>query len=121
MLDFIEVHKIVAIEGKMGAGKTTLIKSFCDALGVAETMSSPTFSLVNEYTDAEGDSIFHFDFYRMESEEEVVRIGWDEYLDASGVIVVEWPHKFPNLLPQNTVWLMLEMKGDSRVVRRMDD
>ena len=70
MLDFIEVHKIVAIEGKMGAGKTTLIKSFCDALGVAETMSSPTFSLVNEYTDAEGDSIFHFDFYRIKKLEE---------------------------------------------------
>jgi len=111
---------VIALCGGLGAGKTHLAKGLAAGLGCSGEVTSPTFSLAHEYTGGRL-PMFHFDFYRMESEDEVVRIGWDEYLDASGVIVVEWPHKFPNLLPQNTVWFMLEMKGDFRVVRRMDD
>ena len=111
---------VIALCGGLGAGKTHLTKGLAAGLGCSGAVTSPTFSLAHEYTGGRL-PMFHFDFYRMESEDEVVRIGWDEYLDASGVIVVEWPHKFPNLLPQNTEWFMLEIKGDSRVVRRMDD
>ena len=111
---------VIALCGGLGAGKTHLTKGLAAGLGCSGEVTSPTFSLAHEYTGGRL-PMFHFDFYRMESEDEVVRIGWDEYLDASGVIVVEWPHKFPNLLPQNTEWFMLEIKGDSRVVRRMDD
>jgi tRNA threonylcarbamoyladenosine biosynthesis protein TsaE len=111
---------VIALCGGLGAGKTHLTKGLAAGLGCSGEVTSPTFSLAHEYTGGRL-PMFHFDFYRMESEDEVVRIGWDEYLDASGVIVVEWPHKFPHLLPQNTIWLMLEIKGDSRIVRRMDD
>ena len=110
---------VIALCGGLGAGKTHLTKGLAAGLGCSGEVTSPTFSLAHEYTGGRL-PMFHFDFYRMESEDEVVRIGWDEYLDAGGVIVVEWPHKFPNLLPRNTLWLTLEIKGDSRLVRRKE-
>ena len=109
MLKFISSHKIVAIEGKMGAGKTTLIKSFCDALGVAETVSSPTFSLVNEYTDTEGDSIFHFDFYRIKKLEEVYDIGYEEYFYSGNYCFIEWPEMISELLPDHHMKIQIEV------------
>ncbi len=109
MLDFISDHKIVAIEGKMGAGKTTLIKSFCDALGVEETVSSPTFSLVNEYMDALGDSIYHFDFYRIKKLEEVYDIGYEEYFYSDKYCFIEWPEMIAELLPGTHVKIQIEV------------
>jgi tRNA threonylcarbamoyladenosine biosynthesis protein TsaE len=109
MLDFISDHKIVAIEGKMGAGKTTLIKSFCDALGVEETVSSPTFSLVNEYMDAIGDSIYHFDFYRIKKLEEVYDIGYEEYFYSDKYCFIEWPEMIAELLPESHVKVQIEV------------
>lgn len=108
---------VIALCGGLGAGKTHLTKGLAAGLGYSGEVTSPTFSLAHEYSGGRL-PIFHFDFYRMESEDEVVRIGWDEYLDARGIVVVEWPHKFPNLLPRNTLWLTLEIKGDSRIVSR---
>jgi len=109
ILVFLSAHKIVAIEGKMGAGKTTLIKSFCDVLGVAETVSSPTFSLVNEYADAEGGSIFHFDFYRIKKLEEVYDIGYEEYFYSGNLCFIEWPEMISELLPENHVKIQIEV------------
>ena len=107
---------VLALQGDLGAGKTHFTKGLVRGLGCEKSVTSPTFSLVHEY---EGGvlPLYHFDFYRMESEEEVLSIGWDEYLEEDGVVVVEWTNKFPDLLPAGTIWLDFEVLGDSRIVK----
>ena len=109
ILSFCGENKILAISGKMGAGKTTLIKSLCDALGVEDTVASPTFSLVNEYTDAQGNSIFHFDFYRIKKLEEVYDIGYEEYFYSGHYCFIEWPEMIAELLPEDHVKIQIEV------------
>jgi tRNA threonylcarbamoyladenosine biosynthesis protein TsaE len=92
-------HSVVALEGEMGAGKTTLIRALGAVLGVADDVSSPTFALVNEYRSKEGEPIYHFDFYRIDSEEEAVRLGVAEYFDSGYLCLVEWPARVAGLLP----------------------
>jgi tRNA threonylcarbamoyladenosine biosynthesis protein TsaE len=92
--------RVVVFHGEMGAGKTTLIKVISKALGVEDTMSSPTFSIVNEYHTKRGEAIFHFDFYRLKNELEAYDIGVEEYFDSGNYCFVEWPEKIPTLLPQ---------------------
>lgn len=91
-------HKIIRIDGPIGAGKTTLIKAICQALGVKETISSPTFSLVNQY-QAGVDTVFHFDFYRIENQDEVADIGIEEYFESGGYCLLEWAEKIESHLP----------------------
>lgn len=90
-------HKIVLFEGELGAGKTTLIKELVKQLGSTDEASSPTFSIVNEYDSPNG-KIFHFDFYRIKSEEEALDFGTEEYLDSGNWCFIEWPDKIENLL-----------------------
>ena len=90
---------VVAFEGEMGAGKTTLIRALAATLGVVDDVSSPTFALVNEYRDGQDQSVYHFDFYRIESVEEAVRMGAVEYLDSGYLCLVEWPARVVILLP----------------------
>lgn len=90
---------IVAFEGEMGAGKTTLIRALAAELGVADDVSSPTFALVNEYRDARDQPVYHFDFYRIDSPEEAERIGAAEYFDSGYLCLVEWPARVAELLP----------------------
>ena len=90
---------VVAFEGEMGAGKTTVIRALCAALGVADDVSSPTFALVNEYRDGRDQPVYHFDFYRVDSEEEAERIGASEYFDSGYLCLVEWPVRVAGLLP----------------------
>lgn len=90
---------VVAFEGEMGAGKTTLIRALAGALGIADDVSSPTFSLVNEYRDARDTPIYHFDFYRIDSIVEAERMGAAEYLDSGYLCLVEWPARVAALLP----------------------
>jgi len=85
--------------GSMGAGKTTLIKAVCSTLGVMETTSSPTFSIINEYETEHHSSVYHFDFYRIKDEVEAYDIGADEYFYSGRPCFVEWPEKIPSLLP----------------------
>jgi tRNA threonylcarbamoyladenosine biosynthesis protein TsaE len=92
-------HSVVALEGEMGAGKTTLIRALGAVLGMADDVSSPTFALVNEYRSKEGEPIYHFDFYRIDSEEEAVRLGVAEYFDSGYLCLVEWPARVAGLLP----------------------
>lgn len=92
-------HSVVAFEGEMGAGKTTLIRALGAALGVADDVSSPTFALVNEYRSGRGEPIYHFDFYRIDSEEEAVRLGAAEYFDSGYLCLLEWPARVAGLLP----------------------
>jgi len=94
-------HKVILFEGAMGVGKTTLIKALASKLGVKQTTSSPTFSLVNEYSALHDEKVFHFDMYRLKSELEALDMGIEEYLYSNNWCFIEWPEKIPNLLPEN--------------------
>lgn len=89
--------------GEMGAGKTTLIKAFCRALRVTDTLSSPTFSIVNEYRTAKDTPVYHFDFYRLKREQEAVDIGVEEYLYSGQYCFIEWHERIPSLLPEEYI------------------
>jgi tRNA threonylcarbamoyladenosine biosynthesis protein TsaE len=105
---------VIAVCGGLGAGKTHLTKGIVAGLGAdPEAVSSPTFSLVHEYRGGRL-PVFHFDFYRMSSADEVLAIGWDEYLEAGGVCVVEWADLFPELMPPGTPWWRLELSGEGK-------
>ena len=95
--------KIIVLHGEMGSGKTTLTKAMAEHLGVHTGMSSPTFSIVNEYQTSTGKKVYHFDFYRLKNEAEAYDIGVDEYFDSGNYCFIEWPEKIPTLLPQNRV------------------
>jgi len=95
--------KVWLFSGEMGAGKTTLIKAVCEQLGVREGMSSPTFSIVNEYDRQEGGKIYHFDFYRLKNEQEAFDIGAEEYFESGNFCFIEWPEKIPSLIPSQHV------------------
>ncbi|MCK4406902.1 MAG: tRNA (adenosine(37)-N6)-threonylcarbamoyltransferase complex ATPase subunit type 1 TsaE [Bacteroidales bacterium] len=100
--------RIFAFYGKMGSGKTTFIKSLCKISGVTDIVNSPTFSIINEYKTDGGDSIFHFDFYRIKKQEEVLDIGYEDYFFSGSYCFIEWPEKVENLLPENTVRVIIE-------------
>ncbi len=102
-------NKKLLFYGQMGVGKTTLIKEICNQLGVLDTISSPTFSLVNEYNTSNKLKVFHFDFYRIENEEEALDIGIEEYFDTSHWCFVEWPENIENLLPLDVVQIHLSI------------
>ncbi len=111
-------HKIFAFYGKMGAGKTTFIKAMCEELGVTDVINSPTFAIVNEYLDGKGESIYHFDFYRIKRVEEVYDIGFDEYIYSGNLCLMEWPELIEQLLPEETVRVdIMENPDGTRVIR----
>ena len=93
------LKKVITFHATMGVGKTTLIKELVKQLGVNDTSSSPTFSLVNEYQTKDGEIIYHFDLYRLNSEEEAYDMGIDEYFYSGNWCFIEWPEKTPNLIP----------------------
>lgn len=93
-------EKIILFEGEMGAGKTTFIKAICQELGVIETASSPTYSIVNEYEYPQG-KIFHFDFFRIKTETEAYDLGFEEYLYSGNYCLIEWPEKVSGLWPES--------------------
>lgn len=107
--------RCVVFTGDMGAGKTTLIKSVCACLGSQDVISSPTFSVVNEYKCPHG-SIYHFDWYRLKEEEEALDIGLDEYLSSGYLCLMEWPEKIRNLLPEQMDWVKIELQGSKRLI-----
>ena len=104
-------QSVIAFEGEMGAGKTTLIRALCAALGVEDDVSSPTFALVNEYRSGQGQPIYHFDFYRVDSEEEAARLGAAEYFDSGYLCLVEWPSRVAGLLPPQRLLVELAVTG----------
>ena len=109
---------IVAFEGEMGAGKTTLIRALCAAMDVADDVSSPTFALVNEYRNGRDQPVYHFDFYRIDSEDEAERIGASEYFDSGYLCLVEWPARVAALLPLPYLEVRLTVQPDeSRVIK----
>lgn len=93
------LEKVILFEAEMGTGKTTLIKELCKVLKVEDNISSPTFSLVNEYHTAKGEVVYHFDFYRLKSEEEALDFGVEDYLYSGNYCFLEWSEKISNLIP----------------------
>ena len=99
---------VICFKGEMGAGKTTLIQSLCAALAVEDVVSSPTFSLINEYQNKAGKSIYHFDCYRIDSEEEALDFGAEEYLYSGNLCLIEWAENIASLLPEDHQIIELE-------------
>jgi len=102
-------HKTLLFYGEMGVGKTTLIKAICRALKVNDTISSPTFSLVNEYHTIHSDKVFHFDFYRITEENEALDMGVEDYFYNNNWCLLEWPENIENLLPLDAVKIQLSI------------
>lgn len=104
--------KTLLFYGEMGVGKTTLIKSLVKTLGSADDVSSPTFSIVNEYLTNDG-SIFHFDLYRIEEEEEALNFGIEDYLDTTNWVFIEWPQRIENLIPNDANYIEMTYKNET--------
>ena len=119
MVQAMGEHTVFAFYGKMGAGKTTLIKALCDVLGVSDMVNSPTFSLVNEYrSDTTGELIYHFDFYRIKKLEEVYDMGYEDYFYSGALCFIEWPELIEEVLPGDAVKVSIEEQEDgSRIVK----
>lgn len=111
--------KVFAFYGKMGAGKTTFIKAICEELGVDDVITSPTFAIVNEYQSATtGDSIYHFDFYRIKKLEEVYDMGYEDYFYSGSLCFLEWPELIDDLLPEDATKVMIEATEEGgRIVK----
>ncbi|MDB4900984.1 MAG: tRNA ((37)-N6)-threonylcarbamoyltransferase complex ATPase subunit type 1 TsaE [Mucilaginibacter sp.] len=101
--------RIFFFYGEIGAGKTTLIKSLCEYLGTTEPVTSPTFSIVNEYIGAAGQKIYHFDFYRLKNQTEALDMGYEEYFYSDAFCFIEWPEKIPDLLPEHYISVKINM------------
>ena len=109
-------HTVFAFYGKMGAGKTTFIKAICEALGVDDVITSPTFAIVNEYT-AEDGPVYHFDFYRIKKLEEVYDMGFEDYFYSGALCLIEWPELIEEVLPEDAVKVNITENTDgSRTV-----
>ncbi len=108
ILNDIQNVNVFAFYGTMGAGKTTLIKAFCKELGVEEVVTSPTFALINEYSDRNSSPVFHFDFYRIKKIDEVYDIGYEEYFYSKNYCFIEWPELVSELLPDSYVYILIE-------------
>lgn len=113
-------RKVFAFYGKMGAGKTTFIKAVCEELGVEDVINSPTFAIVNEYVDGQGEPIYHFDFYRIKNLQEVMDLGYEDYVYSGHVCFMEWPELIENLLPDDAVKVTIEEEIDGGRVLVVD-
>lgn len=118
-IDNMGKSRVFAFYGGMGAGKTTFIKAVCEQMGVEDVITSPTFAIVNEYTVAStGESIFHFDLYRIKKIEELYDMGYEEYFYSGHLCFIEWPELAEDLLPEETVKVTIEQDedGDRKVI-----
>lgn len=113
LLTFAGERRVFLFYGEMGVGKTTFIKAVCKELGITEATASPTFSIVNEYTSPQG-AVYHFDFYRIRSEQEAFDLGYEEYFYSGNYCFVEWPERIAGLLPPAAVSIRMEMGADGK-------
>lgn len=112
LLSLAGEERFWVIEGEMGVGKTTLTQYLCKSLGVVENVSSPTFSIVNEYQGSKN-LIYHFDFYRLQSEHEAFDLGYEEYFYSDAYCFVEWASKIPNLLPARYIKILISLNPNN--------
>lgn len=105
--------RVIALHGEMGAGKTTLVSALLRSMGSTDHASSPTFSIINQYTDAAGNPVYHMDWYRLRDEEEALNAGVEDPLYSGHWCLVEWPEKAASLLPEDTMHLYISTKGES--------
>ena len=118
LLEHSADKKIFAFYGSMGAGKTTIIKAVCEYLGAIDIVSSPTFTLVNEYKTNAGESIFHIDFYRIKKQEEVYDFGIEEYLTGESYCFMEWPELIEEILPYETIRVSISVdENEQRLLK----
>ncbi|MGB4398257.1 MAG: tRNA (adenosine(37)-N6)-threonylcarbamoyltransferase complex ATPase subunit type 1 TsaE [Daejeonella sp.] len=115
LLDFSTGERVFLFEGPMGAGKTTFIKFICEELGVDDTASSPTYSIVNEYNSPLG-QVFHFDFFRIKSEIEAYDLGFEEYAYSGNYCFIEWPERIEGLWPRNYIKVIMETDENLRTI-----
>ncbi len=104
--------RIIAFYGSMGAGKTTFIKALCQQMGVEDVITSPTFAIVNEYTDGKGNPIYHFDFYRIKRIEEVYDMGYEDYFYSGNLCLLEWPELIEDILPDDAIRVKISVDND---------
>lgn len=117
LIQFAADLPVWLFEGDMAAGKTTFIKAICAGLGVIDDVSSPSFSLVNEYETRQQKRVYHFDFYRIETEQEALDMGVLDYLDSGNICLLEWPFKIKSLLPDTYLLVNLEVgAGEARTI-----
>jgi len=109
-------QRVIAFYGEMGAGKTTLIKAICEELGVASAISSPTYSIVNEYMSAKGIRIYHFDFYRLKNVDEAYDLGYEDYFYSKAYCFIEWPEKIQELMPLEYDKVTITKDGEARII-----
>ena len=111
--------RIFVFEGGMGAGKTTFIAEVCRQLGATDDSGSPTFSIVNEYSASDGSPVYHFDFYRLDSPQEALDMGAEDYFYSGNLCLIEWPDRLGDLLPEEAVAVKIEETADGRRNIRM--
>lgn len=116
LINFAGNVKVWIFKGEMGAGKTTFIRYICQQLEVVENVSSPTFSIINEYSCKNGELVYHFDFYRIDKEQEAVDIGCEEYFYSGNICLVEWPEKILNLVPEPKIEVTIVSDGVNRKI-----
>ena len=104
--------KVFALHGEIGAGKTTFIHALCEALGVKDTVTSPTFSIINEYNIPHGEIVYHMDLYRLKSNEEAVNAGVEDCLYSGNICLVEWPEKTPGIFPDAAIHIHISEIGE---------
>ena len=113
LINFAGSQKIFLFYGDMGAGKTTFIKALCHELGVADEVTSPTFSIVNEYAGTDA-SVYHFDFYRLKDQNEALDMGYEEYFYSGNYCLIEWPEKIPDLLPPHYICVNIQVTDQQK-------
>ncbi|MBT4479226.1 MAG: tRNA (adenosine(37)-N6)-threonylcarbamoyltransferase complex ATPase subunit type 1 TsaE [Flavobacteriales bacterium] len=116
LLELINDNNIICFHGEMGVGKTTFIKEICKKLGVEDVVSSPTFSIINEYLTENNESVYHFDFYRIEKEEEAFDIGYEEYFYQGNLCLIEWPEKISSIIPENIIKVQITRSDEQRII-----
>ena len=114
LLEYAGDKKVFALYGSMGAGKTTIIKAICEVLGVTDIVTSPTFTLVNEYRTDIGESVYHIDFYRIKKQEEVFDFGIEEYLTGETYCFLEWPELIEEILPKDKVSVRITVEDNEQ-------
>jgi tRNA threonylcarbamoyladenosine biosynthesis protein TsaE len=108
---------VIALYGDLGSGKTRLVKGICQGLDVKQMVNSPTFIIVNEYSSQKFHKIYHFDLYRMRSEDEVLQMGFEEYINSEGIVLIEWPEHVERLLPQKTIKIRISHTVEEETYR----